>query len=68
MTEPFAVSDVDSHVTEPADLWTTSLSPGPGSIAGDAKTTIANNLATLPDTARRKVLHDTAARIYKLDV
>jgi predicted TIM-barrel fold metal-dependent hydrolase len=46
----------------------TSLSPGPGSIAWDAKTTIANNLSTLPDDVRRKVLHDTAARIYKLDV
>jgi predicted TIM-barrel fold metal-dependent hydrolase len=46
----------------------TSLSPGPGSIARDAKTTIANNLSDLPDDIRRKVLHDTAARIYKLDV
>jgi len=46
----------------------TSLSPGPGSLAQDAKTTIANNLAELPDDLRRKVLHDTAARIYKLDV
>ncbi len=45
----------------------TSLSPGPGSAATDAKTTIANNLAQLPDEIRRKVLHDTAARIYKLD-
>jgi predicted TIM-barrel fold metal-dependent hydrolase len=46
----------------------TSLSPGPGSAAQDAKTTIANNLARLPDDIRRKVLHDTAARIYKLEV
>jgi uncharacterized protein len=46
----------------------TSLSPGPGSAAQDAKTTIANNLAKLPEHIRRKVLHDTAARIYKLDV
>jgi predicted TIM-barrel fold metal-dependent hydrolase len=45
----------------------TSLSPGPGSAATDAKTTIADNLAQLPDEIRRKVLHDTAARIYKLD-
>jgi predicted TIM-barrel fold metal-dependent hydrolase len=46
----------------------TSLSPGPGSAAQDAKTTIAENLAKLPDDIRRKVLHDTAARIDKLDV
>jgi uncharacterized protein len=46
----------------------TSLSPGPGSVAVDAKTTIANNLASIPEDIRRKVLHDTAARIYKLDV
>ena len=46
----------------------TSLSPGPASAAQDAKTTIAANLAKLPDDIRRKVLHDTAARIYKLDV
>jgi predicted TIM-barrel fold metal-dependent hydrolase len=46
----------------------TSLSPGPGSVAQDAKTTIANNLAQLPEDIRRKVLHDTAARIYKIDV
>jgi predicted TIM-barrel fold metal-dependent hydrolase len=44
------------------------LSPGPASAAQDAKTTIAANLAKLPDDIRRKVLHDTAARIYKLDV
>jgi predicted TIM-barrel fold metal-dependent hydrolase len=46
----------------------TSLSPGPGSVAADAKTTIANNLASIPEDIRRRVLHDTAARIYKLDV
>ena len=46
----------------------TSLSPGPGSVADDAKTTIAKNLTDLPEDIRRKVLHDTAARLYKLDV
>jgi predicted TIM-barrel fold metal-dependent hydrolase len=46
----------------------TSLSPGPASRADDAKTTIARNLAGLPDDLRRKVLHDTAARVYRLDV
>jgi predicted TIM-barrel fold metal-dependent hydrolase len=46
----------------------TSLPPGPGSTARDAKTTIASNLAHVPDEIRRKVLHDNAARIYHLDV
>jgi predicted TIM-barrel fold metal-dependent hydrolase len=46
----------------------TSLSPGPGSIARDAKTTIAHNLGSLPEEIRRNVLHDTAARLYRLDV
>jgi predicted TIM-barrel fold metal-dependent hydrolase len=46
----------------------TSLSPGPGSTAQDARTTIANNLAHVPDEIRRKVLHDNAARIYRLNI
>jgi predicted TIM-barrel fold metal-dependent hydrolase len=46
----------------------TSLSPGPASRADDAKTTIARNLAGLSEELRRKVLHDTAARVYHLDV
>jgi predicted TIM-barrel fold metal-dependent hydrolase len=46
----------------------TSLSPGPGSRADDARTTIARNLAGLPEEIRRKVLHDTAARVYHLEV
>jgi uncharacterized protein len=46
----------------------TSLSPGPGSTALSAKETIARNLAGLPEDVRRKLLHDTAARVYKLDV
>jgi hypothetical protein len=33
-----------------------------------AKETIARNLAELPEDVRRKLLHDTAARVYKLDV
>jgi predicted TIM-barrel fold metal-dependent hydrolase len=46
----------------------TSLSPGPGSTAQDAKTTIAKNLAGVPDEIRRKVLHDNAARLYHLEI
>lgn len=44
----------------------TSLSPGPGSIADDPRTTIENNLAKVPEQIRRKILHDTAARLYSL--
>lgn len=46
----------------------TSLSPGPGSTADDARTTIARNLAGLSEEIRRKLLHDTAARLYKIEV
>jgi len=45
----------------------TSLSPGPGSMAEDAKTTIARNLAGVPEDIRRKVLHDNAARLYRIN-
>lgn len=46
----------------------TSLSPGPGSIAGDARTVIVENLSGLSAEQLEKVLCDTAARIYKIDV
>jgi predicted TIM-barrel fold metal-dependent hydrolase len=46
----------------------TSLSPGPGSTAKSARDTAAQNLADLPAEVRRKVLHDTAAKVYKLEV
>jgi predicted TIM-barrel fold metal-dependent hydrolase len=45
----------------------TSLSPGPGSTALDAKDTIAANLAGLSEEILEKVLYKTAARIYHLD-
>jgi hypothetical protein len=56
MIDSIAVIDVDTHVTEPPDRWTSRMP------------TIADNLAELPDDIRRKVRPDTAARIYKLDV
>jgi len=45
----------------------TSLSPGPGSIARNARETIAANLSELTAETRRKVLHDNAARVYHLE-
>ena len=45
----------------------TSLSPGPGSTALDAKDTIAANLSGLSEDVLRKVLYKTAARVYHLD-
>ena len=44
----------------------TSLSPGPGSHAKNARDTIAENLKTLSPELRTKVLHDNAARVYRL--
>ena len=46
----------------------TSLSPGPGSTAVSPRDTAARNLAELPPAVRRKLLHDTAARVYNLEV
>jgi predicted TIM-barrel fold metal-dependent hydrolase len=45
----------------------TSLSPGPGSIAVTPRETIERNLARVPDDIRRKLIHDTAKRVYHLD-
>jgi predicted TIM-barrel fold metal-dependent hydrolase len=45
----------------------TSLSPGPGSIARNARDTIEANLSAMTPAIRRKVLHDNAARVYHLD-
>ena len=44
----------------------TSLSPGPGSIANDAKTTIEQNLQNVPEDILRKILSENAAGLYKL--
>jgi predicted TIM-barrel fold metal-dependent hydrolase len=44
----------------------TSLSPGPGSYASSAFDTIQANLADVPADTLRKLLHDNAAKLYKL--
>jgi predicted TIM-barrel fold metal-dependent hydrolase len=44
----------------------TSLSPGPGSIARTPRETIETNLARVPEDIRRKLVHDTASRVYGL--
>lgn len=46
----------------------TSLSPGPGSTALNARDTINANLSGLDEDVLHKVLYKTAARIYHLDV
>ena len=45
----------------------TSLSPGPASIAKTPRDTILESLAGVPDDVCRKVLHDNAAKLYRLD-
>jgi predicted TIM-barrel fold metal-dependent hydrolase len=45
----------------------TSMSPGPASTALVPKEFIAENLGHLPDEVLRKILHDNAARLYRLD-
>jgi predicted TIM-barrel fold metal-dependent hydrolase len=44
----------------------TSLSPGAGSFAKSPIDTITQNMVGVPDDIMRKVLHDTAAKLYKL--
>lgn len=46
----------------------TSLSPGPGSTALNARDTINANLSGLDEETLHKVLYKTAARIYHLEV
>jgi predicted TIM-barrel fold metal-dependent hydrolase len=45
----------------------TSLSPGPGSVALSPRETIEANLSNLDEITLRKVLHDTAAKVYRLE-
>lgn len=45
----------------------TSLSPGPASPAEHPKVVVEKNLAGLKDETMRKVLHDTAAKLYKVN-
>jgi hypothetical protein len=42
------------------------LSPGPGSTAMNARDTIDANLAGVPDETVRKLIHDTAVRVFNL--
>lgn len=44
----------------------TSMSPGPASVADVPKDFIEQNLGSLPEESLRKILHDNAARLYKL--
>ena len=45
----------------------TSMSPGPASIARPPKQYIQETLGDLPDSVLSKVLHDNAARLYRVD-
>ena len=45
----------------------TSMSPGPGSAAQAPNIYLEENFAGLPEETLSKVLHDNAARLYKLD-
>jgi predicted TIM-barrel fold metal-dependent hydrolase len=45
----------------------TSLSPGPASPAEHPKVVVEKNLSGLRDSTLRKVLHDTAATLYRVN-
>jgi predicted TIM-barrel fold metal-dependent hydrolase len=46
----------------------TSLSPGPATIAKNARDTVAANLAAVPHDIARKVLCDNAAALYRVEL
>ena len=46
----------------------TCLAPGPASMTDSARNVIEQNLHALPEPILRKVLFETAAKLYGLDV
>jgi uncharacterized protein len=44
----------------------TSLSPGPNSVARNAKETIEANLSRIPEGLQRKLINENAAKVYRL--
>jgi predicted TIM-barrel fold metal-dependent hydrolase len=62
-----AVADLADNVMFETDYpHPTSLSPGPASFAEVPRESARRSVAGLPDDVIRKVLHDTAARLYRL--
>jgi uncharacterized protein len=58
----------DSQILYETDFpHATSMSPGPTSTALPAKEFIARRLADLPGPTLRKILHDNAAALYRVD-
>lgn len=58
----------DEHVLYETDFpHATSMSPGPASTALPAKEFISQKLGHLSPTTLRRVLHDNAAALYKID-
>jgi hypothetical protein len=54
----YSVIDVDAHLTEPPDVWTARM---PASRHDEVP-----HLGHLSDDVLAKVLHDTAATLYRL--
>jgi len=62
-----AVKDLADNIMFETDYpHPTSLSPGPASFADVPSESARRSVAGLPDDVIRKVLHDTAARVYRL--
>jgi predicted TIM-barrel fold metal-dependent hydrolase len=57
----------DSFLYETDFPHTTSMSPGPQSIAEEPRVYAQRAWGDLPEATARKVFHDNAARIYRLD-
>ena len=54
--EDYDVIDADTHISEPENLWTSRT-----------RDHLAANFSDLPEASLRKVLHDNAARVYRID-
>jgi predicted TIM-barrel fold metal-dependent hydrolase len=62
------IEDYEDNVMFESDFpHPTCLAPGPASFADTAAVMIEQNLSGLPERTLRKVLHDNAARVYRLD-
>jgi predicted TIM-barrel fold metal-dependent hydrolase len=62
-----AVRDLADNIMFETDYpHPTSLSPGPASFAEVPRESARRSLSGMPDDVIRKVLHDTAARLYRL--
>ena len=63
----YRVIDVDTHLTEPPDVWTTRVASKWGDLVPHIERRDGEDawvVSALPEATVAKVLHDNAARVY----